>query len=116
VTDESIAALRRDAAAMAKARESFATRCMPCHGAQGQGVIGPNLTDEYWLHGSRPVDIATIITVGVPEKGMIPWKDHLAPEEIRALAAFIGTLQGTNPPNPKAPEGQKIAGGAAASR
>jgi cytochrome c oxidase cbb3-type subunit 3 len=113
VTDRSILALRADAAVMGKAKETFATRCMPCHGAQGQGVIGPNLTDEYWLHGDRPVDFVKTITEGVPEKGMIPWKDQLSPEEIRALAAFITTLQGTNPPNAKAPEGQKVAGGGA---
>jgi cytochrome c oxidase cbb3-type subunit III len=112
VTDEGIVALRRDAGVMAKAKETFATRCMPCHGPAGQGVVGPNLTDEFWLHGGRPVEIAKTIADGIPEKGMIPWKDQLPPEEIRALAAWIGTLAGTSPPNPKPPEGQKMTAGA----
>ena len=108
-TEESIAALQRDAAAMARAKETFATRCAPCHGPAAQGIVGPNLTDEFWLHGGRLVEIAKTIADGVSEKGMIPWKAQLPPEEIRALAAWIGTLSGTNPPNPKAPEGQKVA-------
>jgi cytochrome c oxidase cbb3-type subunit 3 len=110
-TDEAILALRRDAAAMAKAKETFATRCAPCHGAAGQGIVGPNLTDEFWLHGGRAVEIVKTITDGVPEKGMIPWKDQLSPEEIKALAAWIGTLAGSNPANGKPPEGQKVAAG-----
>ena len=113
VTDESITLLRRDGGAMAKARETFAARCAPCHGAAAQGIVGPNLTDEFWLHGGRPVDIARTIADGVPEKGMIPWKGQLSPEEIRALTAYIGTLAGTRPPNPKPPEGQKVAVGSA---
>jgi cytochrome c oxidase cbb3-type subunit 3 len=110
-TDETVLALRRDAAAMAKAKESFAVRCAPCHGAAAQGIVGPNLTDEFWIHGGRPVDLVKTIADGVPDKGMIPWKDQLPPEDIRALAAWIGTLAGTSPPNAKAPEGQKVAAG-----
>jgi cytochrome c oxidase cbb3-type subunit 3 len=111
MSDEAITALARDAAAMAKARETFAAKCAVCHAPQGQGLIGPNLTDEYWLHGDRPTALVKTITDGVPDKGMIPWKDQLSAQEIAALAAYIGTLAGTNPPNPKAPQGDK--GGAA---
>jgi cytochrome c oxidase cbb3-type subunit 3 len=105
--DEGILALRKDAAAMARAREIFGARCAACHGPQAQGVIGPNLTDDFWIHGAKPTDVYRIIAEGVPAKGMVPWKDQLAPADIGALAAWIGTLRGTNPPNPKAPEGQK---------
>ena len=112
VTDEAIAVLGRNPGAMAKAKETFATRCAPCHGPAGQGIVGPNLTDEFWLHGGRTAEIAKTIADGVPEKGMIPWKDQLPPEEIQALAAWISTIAGTNPPNPKPPEGQKVAAGA----
>jgi cytochrome c oxidase cbb3-type subunit 3 len=108
-SDETIAAVARDAGAMAKAKEIFVARCTVCHGPQGQGLIGPNLTDDYWLHGGRPVEILKIITGGVVEKGMIPWKDMLSPQEIQALAAYIGTLRGSNPPNPKAPQGDRVA-------
>jgi cytochrome c oxidase cbb3-type subunit III len=75
--------------------------------------VGPNLTDEFWLHGGRPVEIARVITDGVPEKGMIPWKGQLSTEEIQALTAYIATLAGTRPPNAKPPEGQKVATGPA---
>ena len=109
ITDETITRLRRDAGTMAKAKETFATRCAPCHGPAGQGIVGPNLTDEFWLHGGRAVEIARTIAEGVPEKGMIPWKGQLSPEEIYALAAYIATLAGTQPPNAKPPEGQKVA-------
>ena len=98
---------------MAKAKETFATRCAPCHGPAAQGIVGPNLTDEFWLHGGRLVDISRTISDGVPEKGMIPWKGQLSPEEIHALSAYIGTLAGSRPPNPKPPEGQKVATGPA---
>jgi cytochrome c oxidase cbb3-type subunit 3 len=106
-------ALARDARAVAGAREIFATRCMPCHGPQGQGVIGPNLTDDYWIHGRTLVDIRRIISEGVPDKGMVPWKDQLKPDEIDALAAYVSTLAGTNPPNPKPPQGVNGKGEAA---
>ena len=107
-TDASLAALEKDAAAMAKAKEIFAARCMPCHGDRGQGIVGPNLTDEYWLHGGRLSEIFHTISEGVPEKGMIPWKGQLSPTEIASLAAFIGTLRDSHPPNPKPHEGVKV--------
>jgi len=113
VTEESLRALMRDTRAMAAAKEIFGTRCMPCHGPQGQGLVGPNLTDEYWLHGGTLVEIRHTISEGVLDKGMVPWKDQLKPEEISAMAAYVGTLQGTNPPNPKPPQGKNAKGEAA---
>ena len=104
-SEESMRALTRDAKIMASAKEVFATRCVPCHGPQGQGIIGPNLTDDYWLHGSTLVAIRKTISDGVIEKGMIPWKDQLKPAEVDAMAAYVATLHGTNPPNPKPPHG-----------
>lgn len=115
MSDDTIAALARDTTAMAKARETFAAKCAVCHGPQAQGLIGPNLTDEYWLHGDRPSELVRTITDGVVDKGMIPWKDQLSAPEIAALAAYIGTLQGGNPPNPKPPQGEKLGGARAAS-
>jgi cytochrome c oxidase cbb3-type subunit 3 len=105
MTDEAIVALGKDARVMAAAREIFATRCMPCHGPQGQGLVGPNLTDDYWVHGRRPTEVLHTIAEGVPDKGMVPWKDQLKPEELPAMAAYVLSLAGTNPPNPKAPQG-----------
>ena len=97
--------LEGNAAAVAAGRETFAANCVPCHGPQGQGVIGPNLTDNYWLHGNTFNDIVNTITNGVPDKGMIAWKATLNPEKIRQVAAYVMSLKGTNPPNPKPPQG-----------
>jgi cytochrome c oxidase cbb3-type subunit 3 len=109
VTDQALLVLQKNPGAMAKGKETFAGRCVPCHGDRGQGIVGPNLTDDFWLHGGRPSEIYHTITEGVPEKGMVPWKTQLSPEEIAAVTAYVGTLHGTNPPNPKPPEGQKVA-------
>jgi len=109
VTDQSLLALQKNAGALAKGKEIFTGRCVPCHGDRAQGIVGPNLTDDYWLHGGRPAEIYHTITEGVPEKGMVPWKSMLSPEEIAAVTVFVMSLHGTNPPNPKPPEGQKVA-------
>lgn len=83
--------------------------CIACHGTGGEGGVGPNMTDEYWIHGGTIKDIFRTIKYGVPEKGMISWKTQLRPSDMQRVASFILTLQGTNPPNQKAPEGEKMA-------
>jgi hypothetical protein len=72
----------------------------------GGGLVGPNLTDNYWIHGSNFADNVTTIWNGVPAKGMITWKNMLKPQEIYDVASYIYTLRGTHPPNPKPPENQ----------
>lgn len=109
VTEESLRALQKDRAAMAGVAQTFATRCAACHGAQGQGIIGPNLTDDYWLHGNKLTDILKVIADGVPEKGMVPWKGVLQPQELHLMVAYVATLHDTHPPNPKPPQGKKMA-------
>ena len=103
---EEIAALEaeRDLEAGAKIYKNF---CATCHLEQGQGMTGPNLTDEYWIHGGSFEDVVSTIANGVIEKGMIPWKNQLSAQKINQVAKFIKSLEGTNPPNPKAPEGEK---------
>ena len=105
VSEDSLRALMKDAKAMAAGKEMFAVRCMPCHGPEGQGIIGPNLTDDYWLHGRTLADIRRTIHDGIPDKGMIPWKDQLKPTEIDAMTAYVATLSGTKPANAKPPQG-----------
>ena len=84
----------------------YKTNCIPCHGNQGEGTIGPNLTDKYWIHGGSLQDVLKVINEGVPEKGMLAWKDQLKPDQIEAVANYILVkLQGTNPPNAKEPQG-----------
>ncbi|MFN3202694.1 MAG: cbb3-type cytochrome c oxidase N-terminal domain-containing protein [Bradymonadia bacterium] len=87
----------------------FATNCAACHGPDGGGIVGPNLTDDFWLHGKG--DIAGVVRVvadGVPEKGMIAWKKQLKVKEMVAVSAYIMSLRGTTPANPKAPQGEKM--------
>jgi len=83
------------------------TNCKVCHLEFGEGQTGPNLTDEFWIHGGSYKDIIRTISDGVIVKGMIPWKNQLPKSKIEQVASYILTLQGTNPPNPKAPEGEK---------
>lgn len=87
-------------------RSLYATNCAACHGASGEGVVGPNLADKFWLHGGSPTDIVKIITVGVPEKGMLAWGPILGGLKIEKLAAYLLTLQGTNPNPAKEPQGE----------
>jgi cytochrome c oxidase cbb3-type subunit 3 len=93
-----------DPAVLAAGRKTFATLCAPCHRADGGGLVGPNLTDDYWIHGSKFGDNVATIWNGVPAKGMITWKNTLNPNEVYAVASYIYTLRGTHPPNPKPPE------------
>jgi len=106
VIDASTVEVLTDAASMEAGKAIYDKNCMVCHLSKGEGLVGPNMTDEYWIHGGSMADIYDIIVVGVPAKGMISWKDQLSPTEIQQVASFILSLQGTNPPNPKAPEGE----------
>ena len=94
----------KDQTAITAGRRTFMTLCAPCHRPDGGGLVGPNLCDDYWIHGSNFVDNVKTIWNGVPEKGMITWKTTLNPRQIHEVASFIYTLRGTKPPNPKPPE------------
>lgn len=86
----------------------YMTNCVACHGDKGQGGVGPNLTDKFWIHGAGIKDLFRTITQGVPEKGMIAWNKTLNPLQIQKVASYILTLQGTNPPMGKEPQGVEI--------
>lgn len=94
----------KDAAVLRTGQDVFVRMCAPCHRPDGGGLVGPNLTDDYWIHGSSFVDNLKVIWNGVPEKGMVTWKGTLKPDEIFATASYIYTLRGTQPPNPKPAE------------
>ena len=93
-----------DPAVLAKGQQTFKTLCAPCHREDGGGLVGPNLTDDYWIHGPQFSDNLKTIWNGVPEKGMVSWKGVLQPNDIHTVASYIYTLRGTKPPNPKPPE------------
>jgi cytochrome c oxidase cbb3-type subunit 3 len=105
--DENTVKLLDNAADLGAGKAIFETTCFACHGKQGEGGVGPNLTDDYWLHGGSIHDVFRTIKYGVPEKGMKSWKDDFGPKQIAQLASYIKSLYGTNPPNGKAPQGNK---------
>lgn len=85
----------------------FEKNCVACHGSEGEGIVGPNLTDDFWIHGGGIKNIFRVITNGVPAKGMISWKSQLTPKQIQQVSSYILTFQGSNPANGKAPQGEK---------
>jgi cytochrome c oxidase cbb3-type subunit 3 len=105
VTESTLASLMDDASMMNGGKKIFQTKCSPCHGMFGEGAIGPNLSDSYWLHGPQLTDIYRTVRDGVTDKGMLSWERQLRPAELLAVAAYVGSLLGSNPPNPKAPQG-----------
>lgn len=97
-------------------RQIYAKFCAPCHRADGGGLVGPNLTDNYWIHGDTYAASVKIIWDGVPAKGMVSWKTVLKPAEIEAVASYIYTLRGAKLEAPgKPPENQQPAKPAAPS-
>jgi cytochrome c oxidase cbb3-type subunit III len=108
VTEDALTKLSSNAAVMADAQGIFKTRCVQCHGPNGEGLIGPNLTDGYWIHGEgKLMDIYGVVNGGVLTKGMPAWGKQLPAIEVTKVAAYIGTLRNKNLPG-KAPEGVKV--------
>ncbi len=96
----------KEPAVLAQGLQTYTTLCSPCHRADGGGLVGPNLCDGYWIHGSNYIDNLKIIINGVPEKGMLSWRGVLKPGEIQAVASYIQQFKGTTPSNPKPREDQ----------
>ncbi len=107
VIDETTVTLLVDDAEIEEGKKLFSQYCAACHGPEGQGGVGPNFADEYWIHGGDVKDIFSVIKYGVPQKGMIAWQSQLEPKQIQLLSSFIVSLEGTNPPNQKEPQGEK---------
>jgi cytochrome c oxidase cbb3-type subunit 3 len=104
--DETNVTRLSDEASIAEGLSIFKRNCVACHLESGGGSVGPNLTDEYWIHGGGINNIFSVIKHGVPEKGMISWKTQLTPRQIQQVASYIMTLEGTKPADAKAPEGE----------
>ncbi len=98
-----------DPAKVTEGASLYVGQCAACHGPQGQGSIGPNMTDEYWIHGGSNMDIYRVIAEGVGAKGMPPWEAIYTTDEMASLTAYVRSIVGTNPPNPKEPQGELIA-------
>ena len=104
--DENSVVLLTDASALGEGKKLFGASCAPCHGAEAQGVVGPNLTDDYWLHEGGVKDVFKIIKYGVPEKGMKSWNDDFSPVQIAQISSYIKSLHGSKPTNAKEPQGE----------
>lgn len=104
--DENNVAIVEDESKLSFGSSLFTANCAACHGQNGEGGIGPNMTDEYWIHGGHINDIFKTIKYGVPAKGMMAWKSQLRGSDIQNISSYILTLQGTNPANAKEPQGE----------
>ena len=109
--DENNIIIFTDEASLKAGAELFATKtCTTCHGANGEGnAIGPNIADEYWIHGNTPNELFQVIKNGVPAKGMTPFKGQLSPKQMNQVLSYILIkIQGSNPANAKDPQGEKL--------
>jgi cytochrome c oxidase cbb3-type subunit III len=105
-TDFQLSVLR-DPVSLSRGRETFVKICQVCHLADGGGLVGPNLTDDYWIHGNSLEDMWKVVEEGVIEKGMIPYRDQLSPvQRLEVISYIIVDLYRTSPAKPKAPEGE----------
>jgi len=107
--DENALIALKDEASLKVGAENFQKFCISCHGPQAGGLVGPNLTDEYWIHGGGIKNVYNTIKMGVPAKGMISWQLVFSQKQIQQIGSYVLSLQGTNPPGGKAPEGEKWA-------
>jgi cytochrome c oxidase cbb3-type subunit III len=90
-------------------RQVYSSKCASCHGPDGQGLIGPNLTDQFWIHGKGGrADLMKVISEGVLEKGMPAWGSMISETDVLNVAAFVFSLRGSKPSNPKPPQGQEV--------
>jgi cytochrome c oxidase cbb3-type subunit 3 len=106
LTDEMLQLMAAVPDRVSTGRRLFEQLCVVCHGNQGEGNVGPNLTDEYWIHGGGPLQIHGTVTNGVLEKGMAAWGSQLGPHRVQQVVAYVLTIKGTNVPG-KPPQGER---------
>jgi cytochrome c oxidase cbb3-type subunit 3 len=106
--DETTVKLLTAPADLEAGKAVFQSTCFACHGKNGEGGVGPNLTDSYWLHGGSIQEVFKTIKYGWPDKGMKSWKDDYSPSQIAQIASYVKSLAGTNPPNAKPPQGTLV--------
>jgi len=107
VIDENNVVYNTDEAILANGKKVYAMNCVACHKENGEGGIGPNLTDDYWINeGGSIANIFSAVKFGFPSKGMIPWESLLSPQQMSDVASYVKSINGSNPPNAKAPQGE----------
>ncbi|HSG30987.1 MAG TPA: cbb3-type cytochrome c oxidase N-terminal domain-containing protein [Thermodesulfobacteriota bacterium] len=108
-SEDSLLALVNDQEALSAGKAEYIIKCAACHGAEAQGLIGPNMTDDYWIHGDGSItSILKIANEGVLDKGMPPWKGVIDVKLLEKVSVYIYSIRGSNPPGAKPPQGEKI--------
>ncbi len=107
LTADKLVQMAATATVISEGKTIFTSTCAPCHRADGGGQVGPNLTDEYWLHGGKPLQIVATIREGFLPKGMPAWGPQLGEKRVREVAAYVLTLRNTHVAGGKAPQGDK---------
>jgi cytochrome c oxidase cbb3-type subunit 3 len=100
-----VVAFSTEASDLEAGKGIYNANCLACHGANGEGGVGPNLTDSYYIHGNKIEDYLKVITYGVAEKGMIPWEKSLSKKQIIQVSSYIHSMYGSEPANAKEPQG-----------
>lgn len=108
VNEDTLKGFLKDEGKKKLGAQVYQSKCVSCHGAQGQGGIGPNLTDDHWIHGAKLTEMVDIISKGVGDKGMPPWGPIMSVDEIQAVSVYIRTLHGTHPAGAKEPQGDLV--------
>jgi cytochrome c oxidase cbb3-type subunit III len=107
VSEDSLARAALDDRALAQGKQVYATRCASCHADDGRGLIGPNLTDNFQMHGATRMDILKTVRIGVPGTAMLPWSEQLGSTDVIAVTAYLVSLRGTNVKG-KEPQGAPV--------
>lgn len=103
--DETNVKILTELADIEAGKNVYTANCAACHGKIGEGGVGPNMTDNYWIHGGDIVNVFKSVKYGWPDKGMKSWKEDLSPMQMAQVSSYIHSLIGSNPPNGKAPQG-----------
>ncbi len=107
VSEDMLAASAKNPTTLAQGAQIFAQRCVSCHAEGGKGLIGPNLTDGYQLHGTTRMDILKTVRGGVPGTAMLAWSEQMSAPDVIAAASFVISLRNTNVQG-KEPQGQPV--------
>jgi cytochrome c oxidase cbb3-type subunit III len=107
VSEDALARNAKDMKLVEHGKQVFASKCVSCHTEDGRGLIGPNLTDRYQLHGTTRMDLFKTIRGGVPGTAMLAWGEQMSAPDVVAVATFVATLRGTDIPG-KEPQGQPV--------
>lgn len=108
INEETLLVFAKNENNLQNGKKIFDEKCAVCHLQDGGGLIGPNLTDNNWIHGGTLMDIRNVVLKGVPAKGMVPWEGVLSSQEVKEVVSYVHSLRGTTPATPKQAEGEEF--------